>query len=97
MTTEYLPTTDYRDRKYSAFFARRDPAHGPGWYVFGVASNVSARVVKVCARPNVAPRRHRHYSCFVRRGWHTKREAQSIADSMNATRRWIKAEQYNQA
>ena len=73
--------TDYKGRVFDTDFrVHRDPAHGPGWYVFGRC--VTDGVIKVVARPNVKLRRHPHYNCKVRRGWLTKKEAQAIAKTL---------------
>jgi len=37
----------------------------------------------LCARPDVKPRRHRHYNVPVQPGFHTLREAQAVAAEMN--------------
>lgn len=72
---------DYKGREFDTdFHVGRDPAHGPGWYVFGRCSIDG--VIKVVARPNVKLRRHPHYNCKVRRGWQTKTMAQAVANSL---------------
>jgi hypothetical protein len=74
---------DYKGRVYRQFHARRDPSHGPGWYVFGRNEGYGDRLVMCCARPAVKARRHPHYNGLVRRGWRTMREARAIAEDMN--------------
>lgn len=84
---EFAPDRDSYGRTYGDFHARRDPLSGPGWYVFGIARNVSAQVVRLSARPDVAPRRNPRLNVKVRRGWHTKAEAEAIAAYLNVHNR----------
>jgi len=74
---------DCRGRVFSNFYARKDHHTGPGWYIFGRNPEYGGRLIALCARPRVKARRYPYYNCAVRRGWHTKREAQSIADQLN--------------
>ena len=78
-----IHTTDYKSRTYDRFFVGTHAAYGPGYYVFGRNQDYGDSLITVCAQPDVAFRRHSHYNCRVRRGWKTKREAQSIADKLN--------------
>ena len=78
---EFDPGPDYRGRVFSDFYVSTNPAHGPGWYVFG--RNEARNVIKVCAQPNVTPRKHPHYNIRVRRGFKTMREAQACANFLN--------------
>lgn len=85
-----IQTINYRGHEFRNFFVAQSPAQGPGWYVFGRNSekygtlpNGDGAYVMLCARPDVPPRSHRHYNGQVRRGWHTKREAQAAADQLN--------------
>jgi hypothetical protein len=85
-----LETVNYSGHTFADFYPRRDPATGPGWYVFGrntvkygVLADGTGAYVMLCARPAVTARKHRYYNCDVRRGWYTKREAQQIVDSLN--------------
>lgn len=75
---------DYRGRVYDRFYAARDSHHGPGWFVWGRNPEYGDRLCKVVARPNVAPRRYKHWNGRVRRGWATKAEAYSVAARLNA-------------
>lgn len=79
-----IKTVDYRGRTYSAFFPRRDSGTGPGWYVFGCGAEYGGTLRMLCARPDVAARRHPHYNVLVRRGFRTMREAAAVAAAMNA-------------
>jgi hypothetical protein len=79
-----IKTVDYKDRKYDRFYVARDPGFGPGWYVFGRNPEYGDHLVMNCARPDVKPRSHPHYNQRVQRGWLYKRDAQAIADQMNA-------------
>jgi hypothetical protein len=86
-----IETVNYSGHSFSDFEARQDTSRGPGWFVFGrnaekygTRTDGKGAYVMLCARPSVAPRRHQHYNGMVRRGWHTKREAQVVADAMNA-------------
>ncbi len=81
------PATDYRGRTYAGFYARRDPATGPGWYVFARALNVSATVCRLMARPDVPARKVRSYNGKVRRGWQRKAEAEAFAAYLNVATR----------
>lgn len=79
-------TENYGGYHFADFFARRDPATGPGWYVYGrnsekygTKADGTGIYVMLCARPSVKARRHRHYNCLVRRGWATKGEAEAVA------------------
>lgn len=74
---------DYKGRSYADFYVRRAPASGPGWYVFGRNPEYGNTLIRLCARPAVKPRAHRHYNVSVRRGWRTRREAQAAADLLN--------------
>jgi|SRR5882672_9137525 len=82
-----IETIDYAGRTYAGFHARRDPATGPGWYVFGRADGVSANVVKLCARPVAKPRAHPHYNVKVRSGFKAKWIAAKVAAVMTANLR----------
>ena len=76
-------TTDYKGRKFAEFYPARSSSDGPGWYVFGRNPEYDGRLICLCGRPAVAPRKHPHYNGPVRRGWFTKREAQYWADVLN--------------
>ena len=85
-----LRAVNYSGHTFANFFPQRDSAGGPGWYVYGrnsekygVKADGKGAYVMLCARPSVAPRRHPHYNVKVRRGWHTRREAQAVADYLN--------------
>ena len=82
---EFDPGPDYRGRMYAEFYVCRDATAGPGWYVLGRNPEYGGRLVKICARPNVSPRKHPHYSHRVRRGWHTMREAAAVAAWLNVS------------
>ena len=81
---EYATGPDYRGREYDRFHARPDYGLAPGWFVFGRNPEYGDNLVMLRARPDVKARQHPHFNGKVRRGWHTKREAQAIADAMNA-------------
>jgi hypothetical protein len=81
---------NYSGHVFSGYFVRRDPASGPGFYVYGRNSEKYGTrpdglgaYVKLCARPAVRPRRHPHYNAAVQRGWKRKRDAQAVADFLN--------------
>jgi hypothetical protein len=83
--------TNYSGHDFRNFFVSRDHS-GPGWYIFGRNSekygtlpNGRGAYVKLCARPDVKPRRHPHYNGKVRRGWRLKRDAQAVADRLNSS------------
>lgn len=79
-----LNPVDHKGRRYSSFFASRDPGKGPGWFVFGV-NNDAGRIICNVARPNRQRRAHPHYNGRVLYGWRLKRDAQAIADLLNNT------------
>lgn len=75
-----LETVDYQGRTFTTdIHIRKDPSTGPGWYIFGRCTDVSANVIKLIARPSVKSRKHPHYNIRVRRGWMTKRAAEFAA------------------
>lgn len=77
--------TDYAGRLYGDFHARRSASDGPGWYVYGRCPHAyGGRLVNVCARPAVQPRKHPHYNGPIRRGFRTLREAAAVAAALNA-------------
>lgn len=78
-----IRTVNYKGDVFNCFYVRQDPSTGPGWYVFGRNEKYDGRYIMLCARPNVKERRHPYYNKLVRRGWHTKREANAIAKEMN--------------
>lgn len=81
--------TDYKGRVYRGFTARRDPAHGPGWFVFGTCADGAGRdtyggtVVARVAEPTGLPRKHRNYNVRCVAGWRTMRAAAAIAAELN--------------
>lgn len=78
-----ITLTGFRGGHFSKFYARRSSVDGPGFYVYGTNPAYCGRYVMPCARPDVPPRRHRHYNVKVRAGWRTLREAKAVADEMN--------------
>lgn len=64
------------------FLLYREPSQGPGWYVFGRDRN--SEVIRLVARPNVAPRKLPTYNVKVRRGWRTLKEARKALEYMNS-------------
>lgn len=79
-----LTLRGFRGGFFSGFYVSRDShTHGPGWYVFGRNPAYGGHYVMCCARPDVPMRRHPHYNGRVMRGWHTRRDAQRVADVMN--------------
>ncbi|QAY80462.1 hypothetical protein [Sphingosinicella sp. BN140058] len=86
-----IETVNYSGHRFSAFHVRQAPESAPGWFVFGRNSEKygtnrdgSGAYIMLCARPAVRRRHHPFYNGPVRRGWHRKRDAQLIADTMNA-------------
>lgn len=89
-----VETVNYSGHVFADFHARRDPSTAPGWFVFGRNGEKYGRLrdgdgayIMLCARPEVAPRRHPHYNGPVQRGWHRKSEAQAVADHLNEASR----------
>ncbi len=74
---------DYKGRKFDRFYAVKSAHNGPGWYVYGRNSEYGDSLIHLCARPDVKPRVQKHYNVRVRRGWHTKHEAATIAHHLN--------------
>jgi hypothetical protein len=82
-----METIDYIGRRYSNFYVDKSPQDGPGWYVFGrYADAYGGKLIKLCGRPDIAPRAHPHYNVRVRRGWSTRARAQHWADAMNGAK-----------
>lgn len=89
-----IETTNYSGHTFADFYAERRPGHAPGWFVsgrnsekYGTHADGKGAYVMLCARPDVKARRHPHFNGAVQRGWRTKREAQAVADRMNAGER----------
>ena len=78
-----INTVNYRGDMFDRFYARKDPHSAPGWFVFGRNPGYGDHYIMLCARPAVKARKHPHYNVAVRRGWSTKREAESIAAELN--------------
>lgn len=86
-----IQTVNYSGHTFTDYFVAPNRGNAPGWFVYGRNAEKYGKLpdgrgayVALVARPDVKPHRHPHYNCQVRRGWHTKREAQAIADAMNA-------------
>lgn len=62
----------------------------PGWFVlgrndaYGKDERGRGLIVRLVARPNVKPRKFKFWNGKFRRGWLLKREAQVVADHLNA-------------
>lgn len=69
------------------FVVRKDPAFGPGHYVFGHEGKGSVNegkgVMARVAHPDVPARKHPSYNIKVQRGFKTKREANDVAKLLN--------------
>lgn len=78
-----IEVVDYKGRVYDRFYVDKDPARGPGWFVFGMNPEYGDRLRMNCARPVGPRRKYKYYNGRVHRGWRLKREAQEIADRMN--------------
>lgn len=74
--------TDERGFAYASFFVRRE-SRSAGWFIYGRRLNVSANVVRICARPSRAARRTGNSNVKTRRGWSTRREAQAALDALS--------------
>ena len=75
---------------FTDFYVCKDHGLSPGWFIFGrnkvkygIHDDGKGAYVMLCARPSVKPRKHPHYNGKVKRGWHTKKEAQAICDELN--------------
>ena len=80
----FADTTDYAGRTYAGFFVRRDwqlnrkPAP---WILWGVAQNISARVIKPCIYLARISDKGRIQTV----GWRTRREARAaLKDYLDA-------------
>jgi hypothetical protein len=78
-----IQLTGFRGGHFISHFARRDPGYGPGWYVFGRNPAYGSTYTMLTGQPDVMPRKHPHYNCYIQRGWKTKSEAEAIAAVMN--------------
>lgn len=86
MTIIDITTVDHRGRWYDRYEATRN-RRGPGWVVDGFgngAESYSASIRMQVARPAGRARWHPHWNCAVHSGWKTRREAQAVADRLNA-------------
>ena len=77
------PGPDFKGRIYTNFYAAEVLGMAPGWFVLGCYEDYGGRLRKVCARPDVRPRKYKWWNGPVRRGWLTKKEAQAVADQLN--------------
>jgi len=84
MGLNIVKTIGFRGGYFNQFYARTDPATGPGWYVFGVNPCYNNRYVMLCARPDVPPRTLKHYNGRVQRGYRTRKKARAVAAMLNA-------------
>jgi hypothetical protein len=84
---------NYAGFEFSDFYAARDYRTRDGWYVFGRNSEKYGRrpdgkgsYVMLVARPGIVGYRPKGCEPFPTavKGWRTKREAQAIADMLNA-------------
>jgi len=82
MSYVFDPGPDYKGRTYTDFYPA-EATTGPGWFVIGKNPEYGGRLRKVCAWPDVKPRRYKMWNGPVRRGWWTKKEAQAVADKLN--------------
>lgn len=89
-----IETRNYSGHVFSDFFVDRAAGLAPGWFVYGRNSEKygtrpdgRGAYVSLCARPDVKPRRLKHWNGPVQRGWRTKAEAQMVADHMNRGKR----------
>lgn len=77
--------TNHRGVEFREFFPTRSTTHGPGWFVFGRNRDwYGGNYTMLCARPLLPLRRYKNLNCKTSRGWRTKREAQAVADDLNA-------------
>jgi hypothetical protein len=83
LTGVQVKTVDYKGRTFSEFYPAKDSII-PGWIVMGKGEDYGGRLRMVCARPDVKARTYKYINGRVARGWHTRREAQKVADVMNA-------------
>lgn len=56
MSYVFDPGPDYKGRTYTDFYPAEDTT-GPGWFVLGKNPEYGGRLRKVCAWPDVKPRR----------------------------------------
>lgn len=68
---------DYRGRYFNrSLTVEKDPALGPGWFIFA-REQFTAQVVKNVARPEGGLSACRNYSMRRFRGWRTAKEAEA--------------------
>jgi hypothetical protein len=65
------------------FYAARNHATGPGWYVIGKGDKYGGTYRMVVATPDKKARKLPLWNCKIVSGWDTKKEAQAIADRLN--------------
>ena len=82
MTGVIIKTVNYRGQLFDRFYPQQE--RGLGWFVHGRNPSYNDRYVMLCARPDVPARRRPNRNDIRSRGWRTKREAQAVADMMNA-------------
>ncbi len=88
-----LQDSDYRGRVYRGFTARRGHNDGPGWHVYGAClpdvgeHTYGGGVIMHCAWPDKPARYWPGWNVRRNAGWRTKREAQAVADRLNAIAR----------
>jgi hypothetical protein len=75
---------DYKGRTYGPpFYVAQWHGIAPGWFVFGRNEEYGGRCIKMVARPDVPPRKYKHWNGQLSRGWWKKCDAQEIADRLN--------------
>lgn len=79
------PGPDYKGRMFTDFYPSKD-CTGPGWFLLGKNPEYDGRLRKVCAWLDVKPRHYKLWNGLVRRGFHSKKEAQAVADQLNKER-----------
>lgn len=86
----HLTVINRRGDRFSDFFPEKNP-FGSGWIVFGrnterygVDAQGRGRYTMECARPDKPRRKMPNWNGAVFVGFRTKREAQEIADYLNA-------------
>ena len=80
---EVTSGTDYAGREFCGEYYVTPAYSAPGWVINQYAYAPGGfPLVRIAARPNVAPRKYKHFNGQRRRGWHTKREAEAVLKAL---------------
>lgn len=80
-TVEFT-ATGFRGGHFTGHYAARNDS-GPGWTIRGRNPAYGGSYNMETAHPAKPRRSHPHWNILTTSGWHTRREAQAVADAMN--------------